>query len=67
MLLEHIESLDEFRDEVRASLEPLSVKLNNLDEVMRIMRHATVDVSRRVENLENEEQTNVEVLRGNVA
>ena len=55
MLSEHIESLDEFRDEVRASLEPLSVKLDNLDEVMRIMRHATVDVSRRVENLENEE------------
>ena len=55
MLSEHIESLDEFRDEVRASLEPLAMKLDNLDEVMRIMRHATVDVSRRVENLENEE------------
>ena len=55
MLSEHIESLDEFRDEVRASIEPLSMKLDNLDEVMRIMRHATVDVSRRVENLENDE------------
>ena len=54
MLSEHIESLDEFRDEVRASLEPLAMKLYNLDEVMRIMRHATVDVSRRGENLENE-------------
>ena len=32
-----------------------AMKLDNLDEVMRIMRHATVDVSRRVENLENEE------------
>lgn len=57
MLSEHIESLDEFRDEVRASIEPLSNKLENLDDVMRILRHATVDVSRRVENLESDEST----------
>ena len=52
MLAEQIRSLDDFREEVRAGFEPLLGKLDNLDEVMRILRHATSDVSRRVENLE---------------
>ena len=51
-LSEHVSSLDDFREEVRASLEPLFYKLENLDEIIRILRHATSDVSRRVERLE---------------
>jgi len=49
---EHVRSLDNFREEVRASLEPLFTKLENIDEIMRIMRHATSDVSRRIELIE---------------
>jgi hypothetical protein len=49
---EHVRSLDDFREEVRAGLEPLFMKLDNVDEVMRIIRHATSDVSRRVEEME---------------
>ncbi|MBI5511684.1 MAG: hypothetical protein HY903_23250 [Deltaproteobacteria bacterium] len=49
---EHVESLDAFREEVRASLEPLFAKLDNVDDVMHIMRHATADVARRIEELE---------------
>ncbi len=49
---EHVRSLDEFREEVRASFEPLLSKLRDLDEVMCIMRHATSDVARRVIELE---------------
>lgn len=52
-LSEHIESLDAFREEVRASFEPLSHQLDRLDEISRILRHATSDVSRRVESLES--------------
>jgi chromosome segregation ATPase len=51
-LSEHVRSLDEFREEVRASFEPLLHKLGDIDEVMRILRHATSDVARRVEALE---------------
>ena len=51
-LSEHIRSLDEFREEVRASFEPLCGKLDLIDEVVRILRHATVDISRRVEAVE---------------
>lgn len=51
-LSEQIHSLDEFREEVRASFEPLMHKLGDIDEVMRILRHATSDVARRVEQLE---------------
>lgn len=51
-LSEHIESLDQFREEVRASFEPLIGKLDNLDEVLRILRHATSDVSRRIDRIE---------------
>lgn len=51
-LSEHIRSLDEFREEVRASFEPMMHKLSDIDDVMRIMRHATSDVARRVEQLE---------------
>jgi chromosome segregation ATPase len=49
---EHVQSLDDFREEVRASLEPLFQKLDNVDDVMRIIRHATSDVSRRIEEIE---------------
>jgi chromosome segregation ATPase len=49
---EQVQSLDAFREEVRQSLEPLFGKLENLDEVLRILRHATSDVSRRVERIE---------------
>lgn len=51
-LSEQIRSLDAFREEVRASFEPLMAKLESMDEVVRIMRHATSDVARRVETLE---------------
>ena len=52
VLSEHLRSLDEFREEVRASLEPVVEKLHCTDEVIRILRHATADVSRRIEGLE---------------
>src|SRR5262245_38144413 len=55
-LSEHVRSLDAFREEVRASLEPLFGKLDSIDEVMRILRHATSDVSRRIETLEVDRQ-----------
>ena len=55
-LSEHIRSLDEFREEVRASFEPLVDKLDCTDEILRILRHATVDVSRRIERLERRER-----------
>lgn len=55
MLSEHIRDLDAFREEVRASFEPLCGKLDNIDEVVRILRHATVDISRRVETVERAE------------
>ena len=58
MLSEHIQSLDEFREEVRESFEPLNDKLTCSDEVVRILRHATVDVSRRIERLERLESRN---------
>jgi hypothetical protein len=51
-LSEHVRSLDAFREEVRQTLEPLFGKLEGIDELMRILRHATSDVARRVENLE---------------
>ncbi len=53
-LSEQVTSLDAFREEVRASLEPLFCKLEGLDDLLRILRHATSDVSRRVESLEGE-------------
>ena len=55
-LSEHIRSLDEFREEARASFEPLVEKLDCTDEILRILRHATVDVSRRIERLERLER-----------
>lgn len=51
-LSEHVRSLDAFREEVRASYEPLLAKLDNIDDILRILRHATSDMSRRVESLE---------------
>lgn len=53
-LSEQIESLDEFREEVRATFEPFVRKLEGIDEVIRILRHATSDVSRRMEHIERE-------------
>ena len=55
MLSEHVRDLDAFREEVRASFEPLCGKLDNIDEVVRILRHATVDISKRVEGMEHGE------------
>jgi chromosome segregation ATPase len=55
-LSEQVRSLDLFREEVRATLEPLYHKLESLDEVLLILRHATSDVSRRVEYLEGHGQ-----------
>jgi len=52
-LAEQVRSLDSFREEVRASLEPLFHKLESLDDVLRIVHHATSDVARRVETLED--------------
>ena len=49
---EHVQSLDDFREEVRASLEPLFQKLDNVDDVMLILRHATSDISRRMDEVE---------------
>ena len=57
-LSEHIRSLDDFREEARASFEPLVDKLDCTDEILRILRHATVDVSRRIERLERLERKN---------
>ena len=51
-LSEQIESLDEFREEVRACFEPIVGKLERLDEISRVLRHATADVSRRIDSLE---------------
>ena len=51
-LSEHVCSLDEFREEVRATFDPFVGKLNALDEVMRILRHATSDLSRRVDEID---------------
>lgn len=55
-LSEHINSLDAFREEVRQSFEPMMQKLEHLDEVMRILRHATSDVSRRIEQVESDQR-----------
>lgn len=52
VMSEHIGTLNAFREEVRASLEPLFSKLDAFDEKLRILRHATSDVSRRIESLE---------------
>ena len=51
-LSEHMSAFDIFRDEVRSTLEPVMNKLDCNDEGLRILRHATVDVSRRIELLE---------------
>jgi hypothetical protein len=51
-LSEQISSLDEFREEVRSSFESLVLKVDNLEEIHRILRHATSDVSKRVEMVE---------------
>jgi chromosome segregation ATPase len=51
-LSEHVGSLDAFREDVRATLEPLYDKLENVEDGLRVLRHATSDVSRRVESLE---------------
>ncbi len=51
-MAQQVDSLDAFREEVRASLEPLFDKLRHLDEILRILRHATSDVARRVEEIE---------------
>jgi hypothetical protein len=53
-LSDHVSSLDAFREEVRASFEPFLHKLEGIDEVTRILRHATSDVSKRLESLEKE-------------
>lgn len=53
-LSEHIGSLDNFREEVRASLEPLFTKIESVEDNLRILRHATSDVSRRVDGIEGQ-------------
>lgn len=55
-LSEQIQSLDDFREEVRQSFEPVLSKLSGMDEVVRILRHATSDVSRKMEQLERRQQ-----------
>ena len=51
-LAEQLRGLDAFREEVRRSFEPLFAKLESMDEIVRILRHATADVARRVERIE---------------
>ena len=51
-LSEHIGSLDNFREEVRASLEPLFAKVETFEDNLRILRHATSDVSRRLDDVD---------------
>ena len=51
---QHIGSLDAFREEVRATLEPLYGKLESMEDSLRILRHATSDVSRRVDSMEHQ-------------
>ena len=53
-LSEHISSLDTFREEVRASLEPLFGKIEGFEDNLRILRHATSDVSRRMDTIEQQ-------------
>ncbi len=53
-LSQQIGSLDTFREEVRASLEPLFTKIEGLEDNLRILRHATSDVSRRMDALEGQ-------------
>ncbi len=53
VLSEQVQSLDMFREEVRASYEALAGKLEGMEELMRVLRHATSDVARRVEQLEH--------------
>ncbi|MBN1962869.1 MAG: hypothetical protein JW841_18205 [Deltaproteobacteria bacterium] len=52
-LSEHINSLDSFREEVRASLEPLFAKVESCEDNVRILRHATSDMSRRLDDADN--------------
>lgn len=51
---QQIDSLDSFREEVRATFEPLVGKLRNVDDIQRVLRHATSDLSRRMETLERD-------------
>lgn len=51
-LSEQVGSLDAFREEMRASLEPLFCKIDQVDDSMRLLKHATSDISKRVEGLE---------------
>jgi hypothetical protein len=51
-LAEQMESVEDFRQEVRSTFEPIVNKLDNVDELIRILRHATSDVSRRIERIE---------------
>lgn len=53
-LSEHVDSLDAFREEVRATVEPIFSKLENLDDSLCVLRHATSDVSRRIEQLSHD-------------
>ena len=51
-LSSHISSLDSFREEVRATLEPLFTKVEACEDNLCILRHATGDMSRRIEDIE---------------
>lgn len=55
-LSEQISSLDAFREEVRASFEAMMGKVDNMEELSRILRHATNDVSRRIEAVEHHQK-----------
>ncbi len=60
-LSQQIGSLDSFREEVRASLEPLFDKIEVVEDNLRILRHATSDVSRRVEQIDGQREGKVTV------
>ena len=60
-LSQQIGSLDSFREEVRASLEPLFDKIEGLEDNLRILRHATSDVSRRVDQMDIQREKKVTV------
>ena len=60
-LSEHIGSLDNFREEVRASLEPLFTKVEACEDNLRILRHATSDISHRIEDIDDRRSKKVTV------
>ena len=54
VLSKRIQEFDQFQQEVRQSFEPLYRKLEDVSDLLRILRHATSDLSCRLEAMEND-------------